>query len=318
MANFTRLRANLAAWFSGSTVTPEEFDAFDANMAKSPNFAEGCTFAPTSAINLGGTSGLVLAATTPLYANGNTSIGATPSNTLSISATTTCTGPTTVKNNWTMDNTAGSFSCARPATFSGALSCTAAFTASGDVTLGSDTADTLTVAATETHTGPETHGGAETHNGAVTCSNTVTLNGTVNCGGVLNVAGQFAASGNTVLGNSPSADVVLNNSVFLADYTGHVEFGAVVLDSATSHTATATQTFVIQSPMTGAGALALSTTGMGSASAFKFVRSTDTVYQLAVTDGLGGTLVLLQAGTAAVSAMFYFNGTRWQLLMVGT
>ncbi|MEJ7728228.1 MAG: hypothetical protein WKG00_03350 [Polyangiaceae bacterium] len=54
MSHFARIRANLAAWALGSTVSSAEFDALDVGRFKSINGDDGGTWAPTAAIVVGG------------------------------------------------------------------------------------------------------------------------------------------------------------------------------------------------------------------------------------------------------------------------
>lgn len=66
MANHTLTRADLVAWGANPLVTAAEFFHLDQKTFKSPNFAEGGTYAPSAVITVGG-SGMTI--TGPLAAS---------------------------------------------------------------------------------------------------------------------------------------------------------------------------------------------------------------------------------------------------------
>lgn len=180
MANHTRVRADLAAWSTGTPVTNSEFDKFDANLVKCPNFADGCSMSPTAAVNVGGTYGMILSATTPCVLNGNTAIGATPSNTLSVSATSTFSGPVT---------------------------CSGTLTVTGNVALGNAITDTLVVNATTTFSQ------------AVGCSAGLGVTGTISASGTVSApsvstgeiaTGTLETTGHAVIGSDASDTLTVN------------------------------------------------------------------------------------------------------------
>jgi hypothetical protein len=59
MAHFTRTRANLAAWATGTTVQNTEYDDLDEKTFKAINGDDGGTWAPSAVITIGG-SGLTM------------------------------------------------------------------------------------------------------------------------------------------------------------------------------------------------------------------------------------------------------------------
>lgn len=321
MAHFAYIwGGTLGGVASGTTITQAALHGLDINQFKAVNGDDGGSWAPATQITIGGSglqvagsglqvaglgllcsgsahftssavfdAGIQVSGTTAQFAAATFSgtVGALSS--LTVVGTLTAEGNANLGNNATSDTT--TLTCITQQV--GWLNC------QGSVSIGSDASDSLEVSATETHYGDESHSGAITNAGTVT-----------NNGAVVN-------NGSTTLG-SDAADVVSNKSTFYAEAGGHLEFGMVSLDSATNHTVTAAQgMIVIQTPMVGNGTLVLSTAGMGSYYPIKFVRSTDTTNQLAVQDGTGGTLVLLGGGTTYNAGVFYFNGTRWQTLMLG-
>jgi cytoskeletal protein CcmA (bactofilin family) len=207
MANHTRVRADLPAWATGTAVSNAEFEKFDANLVKCPNFAEGCSMSPTAAINLGGTYGMIFSATTPCILNGNTAIGATPSNTLSVSATST---------------------------FSGNVTCTGNVTVNGNTIIGNAVGDTLVVNATPTFVA------------AVGCSSTLSVSSTISAGGTvscptvstgtvnttaLSATGTVALTGDSTTIGDSSADAL--TVVATASFQNGVTLGSSSADAIT-------------------------------------------------------------------------------------
>jgi hypothetical protein len=150
MSNFTRVRAT--GMWTVSVLLPSELEKFDANLFKAPNFADGGTYAPSSAITIGG-AGLTL--TTTLNAAhasllGNVTIGYDSSYTLNVNAIS----------NFSSTNINGYFACSNGGSFDGVPGDVYAFTVPvncyDDVTLGSSSADALQVNSASTFAGPIT------------------------------------------------------------------------------------------------------------------------------------------------------------------
>jgi hypothetical protein len=235
MSNFAYIWGSSAAIATGTSITQAALWQLDQNQKSALNADGGGTWAPSATINFGGSFGLVLA--NPFYLT----VGGT-----STLAVVNTSGLVTCNNGLTIA-TAGALTCSRAANLSGLVSCTnglsvstaGQFTCSryanftdevqcdGNVTLGSDTADTLTVNATETHEGPETHNGVETHNGAVTCEDDFSCNGIT----------QLAATAITGLVSLAVGSQLLKRVKWLVDASATVlctEYDEVIVSGLTS------------------------------------------------------------------------------------
>jgi hypothetical protein len=308
MSNFAYIWGSSAACATGTSITQAALWQLDQNQKRALNADDGGTWAPSATINFGGAFGLVLA--NPFYLT----VGGT-----STLAVVNTSGLVTCNNGLTIA-TAGALACSRAANLSGLVSCTnglsvstaGQFTCSryanftdavqcdGDVTLGSDTADTLTANATEVHHGPETHNGVETHSG------TETHNGTVK------------NYGNTELGSS-AADTIFVAGILNAHFGGWIELGSLNLDDA-NHNVTAADSAILIQPSSGITAarnLTLSVSGVGTGAAMKFIRNDNATHILTVWDGGGNAIATLGGGGTYSSATCFFNGSLWQLLMYG-
>jgi hypothetical protein len=194
MANFSHIpgRGSLAAWSTGSTVQPSEFWFFESTIVKCPNFADGGSYAPTSAINIGGIYGIVLASGTPLTVggattlngltnNGTTALGNASTDYVYVNGNATSYGTHDFLENVTFavgksveangnfsalgPNTTIGDSSADACTIDATLSANAPATFADGVNIGSGGA--FFVEAAEEHTGTELHSGVSTHEAAI-------------------------------------------------------------------------------------------------------------------------------------------------------
>lgn len=216
MAHNTYVKGTYAAWATGTAVSQGDFWKFDQNQYKAINGDEGGTWAPSSAIVIGG-SGLQVSGTLSTTATGsvvfngafsalgNTEIGASSANTLRVDATSQFYSPVTI-NTSTSLTTAGALIATGAATFSGA------FNINNNATIGSDGTDVLTVHSATTFEGPATTNGtmicaAGLGANAISCSGTIAAFGDFECGGSL------VAHGDVTLGDSSTADTITVNGV---------------------------------------------------------------------------------------------------------
>ena len=146
MSNFIRIRST--GMWTVSVLLGSELEKFDANLFKAPNFADGGTYAPSSAITIGG-SGLTL--TTAMSGVSMTLTGG-----MTVGSGSDAINLQGVVNASTI-NCGGYISCQSGGYF-GAAGETYAFegniNAIGNVALGSSSADELQVNSLSTFSGP--------------------------------------------------------------------------------------------------------------------------------------------------------------------
>ena len=156
MANFTRVRST--GMWTVSVLTPEEMEKFDANLAKAPNFVDGGTYAPTTAITIGG-QGFYLTGpfeTEGTFATyGDTFIGSDSTDALVVSAESTFNAPVTANALTTV---------------------TGVLTATDDVNLGTDSGDAINIAGI-LNAGAANFGGYTAINAAFYVQDSITTDG---------------------------------------------------------------------------------------------------------------------------------------------
>lgn len=202
MANFTRVRST--GMWTVSVLLGSELEKFDANLFKAPNFAEGGTYAPSSAITIGG-SGLALTTTlngVGASLLGNVTLGIAASSQFIVNAASSLRYNTTIglSSAYSLTVNAAAYFMAT-ASFGGILTATAWANLSKSVSIGTDASDAFEVIATETHYSDEAHSGVETHGGACTFGTTVAVTGKLSCNGAVD------------LGNTTADDIRLKGTL---------------------------------------------------------------------------------------------------------
>jgi hypothetical protein len=159
-------------WPTEAAVTSAEFAWFAASIVASINGDGGGTYAPSSAIIIGGAGCQFADVSTLFYgiqctglANlaGDTVIGTNASNTLLLKATGTISGPQTFTNDNAFNGTVGTprtttFNAYSTLVLNGAFYSNVSSVLDGDTTIGTTSGDTLTVNATSTFTSDVTIG----------------------------------------------------------------------------------------------------------------------------------------------------------------
>lgn len=126
MAHNAYIRGSIGAWATGTQVSQAEFWQMDQNMYSAINGDAGGTWAPAATITLGGTAGLVLGAGNPLTVGGllsanggtntnamnalsatvigDTALGSSLSDTLTVASTSTFSSPVVFNGSATLND----------------------------------------------------------------------------------------------------------------------------------------------------------------------------------------------------------------------
>lgn len=140
-----------AGWAFGEVLTSGQLEALDASQARAIDGTGGGTYAPTAQIVINGAGLKVssLTVTGTLTLNGDTTIGNSPTDSLSVLATSTFSAPVTLDDALTANDVADFFGDTTVHT-------AAFFEVGGSASLGNDAAKTLIVGATATFNAPIT------------------------------------------------------------------------------------------------------------------------------------------------------------------
>lgn len=274
-------RGSLANWGIGTSVAPSEFWFFESSIYKCVNGDDGGAWSPSATIAFGGTYGMSFSSTTPLYAGGNTTIGTSTSNTLTVNATATCNGDATFTGDLTIGATGttivitgtGTMGVSKAIAFSGTADFFAATTFRTTTTIGDASSDQLYV------------------NSTAFIYNNLTI-GTTYSVETLLIKSATTQSGTIVFNAdvaiAPTSGVMSGNESQSASNATVVRF--------VTNTASAHRTMTL-----------LHADAVGGS--MKIIKNNDSTYNVVVADETAGTIATLAAGTGG---LFIFDGSQWQ------
>jgi hypothetical protein len=212
--------------------------------------------------------------------------------TLYVSTTSTFDGAAQFNNGFSVTDGSVSFGGQSQTEVLGAWQFTYGFTGLGDIQLGADTADTLTVNSTEEHYGPVTNHAAVTNNFPVVNNHNVTHNATTTLGTTPGPAGQTTTVGGNLVAAHDCSPVLFLGTTTTITTLSHRYYAFRGLGANTSLNVNLTE-----APSTNRKFTVLNNTG---------------AYALGVY--ISGVLqVSLGNGSAYTGCMFIYNGTGWEV-----
>jgi hypothetical protein len=289
-----------AGWAFGEILTSAQMEALDASQSRGIDGTGGGTYAPSSAIVING-AGLqvnTLLITGALTLTGDTTVGNTHTDTLTVEATSTFSSPVIFNDDVTANN---------PVSFLGDVTIgEVTFTLQGDAVLGNTAADSLLVNATAEFQAP------------VTCNDTLDVFGQL----TVHSSGKFRALQDVQLGNGASDELDLQGSlVSVLAYSGdgRVPYrdGGVLPDANTTIEASDGQCFQFPGTVAAHRTYTLSTVGATNGDRILFYSGNGAAsvraFDVTVHSPTSGQSITFGAGFALVSALYVFRNGNWNL-----
>jgi hypothetical protein len=303
MAHNSYVRA-AGTWASLSVVTAAEMHAFDLAQFGSINGDSGGTWAPSSAIIMGGASGLKM--TGPFWSTGAHRVDNLGDFRANVTVAGTL-GVTGVASFGDAGHFVGNITTGANATVTGNLGVTGAVVTSstldvsGATTLGStlSTAGTIASGNHVTATGNISAAGNVNASGNLTSVGTCAVGTNATVGGTLTVTGQTYLNGTVSL-----------NAVMAPIGAGHIRRRIMAgLDSNSSYSVSVTDLVIIPNSISAYRYYDVATTGAGSGSEIEFFTN-DATSGVELQQG-GSTIIVLKATTGGVRSvrLSYVGGT---------